>query len=99
MPLLRRPDRPGQEHADDDFAALRAGDANVWLHAVDAPIDPSGVEHWIGVEDVDEAHRRLAAAGVADLRPPNDVPQWRLRVTGAPHSDGRRVYLSAPLTG
>lgn len=82
----------------EDFATLKAGEANLWLHREDdGAVALSGVELWIGVDDVDEVHRRFVEAGVPDLRPPQDVLQWGLRVTSAPDPDGRRVYLSTAL--
>jgi len=86
------------ERVSDDFATLKAGDANLWLHREDdgAP-ELAGVELWIGVHDVDAVHGRFVEAGLDGLRPPGDVAQWGLRVTSAPDPDGRRVYLSASL--
>ena len=88
--------------AGDDFATVKAGDANLWLHGRHGDdhteaTPGGGVEVWIGVDDVDEVHRRLAAAGTGDLRPPADVHQWGLRVTSAPDPDGRRVYFTTDL--
>lgn len=84
------------ERVSDDFATLKAGDANVWLHREDdGAIDLSGVELWIGVDDVDAVHRRFVEAALSDLRPPMDVPQWGLRVASALDPDGRRVYVSS----
>lgn len=86
------------ERSSDDFATLKAGDANLWLHREDdGEVDLSGIELWVGVDDVDEVHQRFVEAGLVDLRPPSDVPQWGLRVTSALDPDGRRVYVSAPL--
>ncbi|MGH9281868.1 MAG: VOC family protein [Acidimicrobiales bacterium] len=88
-----------REAASEEFATMKAGDANLWLHRHDdgEPAGGGGVEVWIGVDDVDEVHRRLAAAGIGDLRPPLDVQQWGLRVTSAPDPDGRRVYFTTEL--
>lgn len=86
------------EGVSDEFATLKAGDANVWLHAEDdGHVVREGVELWIGVDDVDAVHRRLVEARVDDRRPPGDVEAWGLRVASAPDPDGRRVYVSAPI--
>lgn len=72
------------ERISEEFATLKAGDANLWLHREDdGPVDSAGIELWIGVDDVDDVHRRFVEAGLVDLRPPSDVPQWGLRVTSA----------------
>lgn len=86
------------ESVDDKFAQVRAGDSMVWLHPVES-VDLSGVELWLGVDDVDAVYERVAGAGVDDLRPPADAPHWGLRVASAPDPDGRRVYFCRPLDG
>lgn len=86
------------ERVSDEFATLKAGDANLWLHGEAEVVAPvAGVEVWIRVDDVDAVHRRCLEAGIDDLRPPADVVAWGLRVASAPDPDGRRVYLSSNL--
>ena len=51
------------ERVSYDFATLKAGPPNLWLHREgDGAVERSGVELWIGVDDVDEVQQRFVHA-------------------------------------
>lgn len=77
----------------DDFVMV-AGDAGarLGLH-LGAPLaDPGAVQLHFAVDDVDAAHERLAAAGVAFDGPPAETP-WGYRVATTADPAGHTVEL------
>ncbi|NUL45481.1 hypothetical protein F7P69_09780 [Cellulosimicrobium funkei] len=83
--------RGGTDYVSLDFdgAKLGIGRADV------VPPEAAPISLWFYVDDLDEAYRRVLAAGGSSVAPPRLTP-WGERVAEVHDPDGFLLYLATP---
>ena len=90
-----------------DFAYLRLGDTGIGISSASAPAElhgrapvadsPVRFELCLYTDDTDAAAARMRAAGVRELRPPEDMP-WGERLAYFEDPDGNPIHVAAKIT-
>jgi uncharacterized glyoxalase superfamily protein PhnB len=86
---------PG-EGGEEDYISLDFDGTKLGIGRADViPAETGLVSLWFYVDDVDEAYRRVLAAGGSSVSPPRVTP-WGERVAEVRDPDGFLLYLAVP---